>query len=887
MKTFLVSSLLLAALAVSSPAQKITSLTCEHLTDPLGINIVRPRLSWKIVSKERGVVQGAYQILVASSPELLAKDSGDVWDSGKVAGDATVLVDYAGRQLASRAEYCWKVRSWIGGAPTKWSEPAKWSMGLLEAVDWKARWIGSPTTNMVEAAPMLRKEFSVEKKIRRATVYVCGLGYHELSLNGKKVGDHELDPKNTRFDKRALYVTHDVTKQVSRGANAIGVMLGNGWLNYHNKNAWDFDTAPWRAKPELLLQLEVDFADGTTQIIASDATWKYATGPIVFDAMLAGETYDARLEKNGWDKPGYDDSKWVAAKLVDGPAGVLAAQMIPPVRVIQTIKPVKMTQPKPGVFLFDFGQNIAGTFQIKAKGPAGTDIKIETAELLTKDGTLNPSNINTFSKSYPFQTDHYILKGRGTETWRPRFMYGGFQYAQITGYPGTPSKDSIVALVEHTDLPAAGSFKCSNDLLNGIQHATWWSYVNNFIAHPVDCPNRERNGWTGDAHLACETGLYNFDGAANYTQWMRDFRDEQKPGGELPGIIPTGGWGYKWGNGPAWDSAAILIPWAVYQFCGDRRILADQYPLMTRYVDYLTTRARNGIVDIGLGDWCPAKTKTPVNVTSTGYYAKDAQIVAQVARILGRNDDAQKYDGLFETIKSSFNHEFYKAAKATYSSNEQCAVSCALYQGLVEPANVAGVVSNLVENIDEHQNHLDCGILGTKYLLHALTDNGRADVAYSVATQTTAPSWGSWIRDGATTLWEGWDGSGTHNHIMFGDISAWFYETLAGIQPGSPGFKTIVIKPEPLGHLKNVEAWHESPYGRIASSWKRDANSFRLDVEIPANTTAKIYVPARDANSVTEGGRAIAGSKTVKFVAMENDRAIFEVGSGKYAFEAQ
>ncbi len=550
MKTFLrLPSVVLALFAIGSFAQSVDALRCEYLFNPAGLDVVKPRLSWQIKSDERGVMQTAYQILVASSADKLSDDAGNLWDSGKVASDRSIHVEYAGKPLASRVQCFWKVRIWHGGeTPTKWSRPAMWTMGLLNPADWKAKWIGSPTTNMVEAAPMLRKEFSVEKRIRRATAYVTGLGYYELSLNGKKVGDHELDPKNTRYDKRVLYVTYDVTKQLSRGKNALGVMLGNGWYNYHNKNAWDFDTAPWRAKPELLLQLEVEFTDGTVQQIVSDESWKYSTGPIIFDAMLAGEIYDARLERNGWNATGYDDSKWAAAKVVSAPEGKLTAQMIPPIRVTETIKPVKITPLKHGAYLVDFGQNLAGTFQIKAKGRAGTDIKIETAELLHTNGTLNADNIKSFSKSYPFQTDHYIMKGSGTETWRPRFMYGGFQYAQITGYPGELKPGNIVALVEHTDFVPAGTFKCSNELLNDIQHCTWWSYVNNFHGHPTDCPNRERNGWTGDAHLAAETGLYNFDAAANYTQWMRDFRDEQRPDGVLPGIIPTGGWGYKWGQ---------------------------------------------------------------------------------------------------------------------------------------------------------------------------------------------------------------------------------------------------------------------------------------------------------------------------------------------------
>lgn len=876
-----------AALSFSARALTVEALRCEHLSGPSGIDVAQPRLGWQIAADGRRVLQSAWQVLVASSAAKLAADEGDLWDSGRVPGDQSVLVDYAGKRLPSRAECFWKVRVWTGGeTPSRWSKPAKWTMGLLAPADWSAKWIGSPTTNRVEAAPLLRREFDVAKRVRRATAYVSGLGYFELSLNGRRVGDHELDPKNTRYDRRVLYVTHDVTDQVRRGRNALGVVLGNGWYNYHNKNAWDFDTAPWRAKPALLLQLEIEFTDGTTQTVVSDGSWKYATGPVVFDAMLAGETYDARLERPGWDKAGHDDAAWAAARVVAAPKGRVTAQMIPPIRALRTIKPVKMTEPKPGVFLFDFGQNMAGTFRLTVRGPAGADVKIETAELLNKDGSLNASNINTFSKSYPFQTYHYILKGRGTESWRPRFMYDGFQYAQVSGFPGRPSLASIEAIVEHTDLPPAGSFACANELLNRIQHCTWWSFVNNFHGHPTDCPNREKNGWTGDAHLAAETGLYNFDAAACYTQWLRDFRDEQQDDGSLPGIIPTGGWGYTWGNGPAWDSALVLIPWYVWQYRGDRRILEENYENMRRYVDYLTTRASNGIVKIGLGDWAPAHTKTPEAITSTGYYACDALIVSQVAALLGRKEDAAKYAALFASIRQAFNQAFFDPQTSKYGKGEQTALACALYQQLADPAHIPGVLSNLVADIEAKANHLDCGILGTKYLMHALTDNGRGDVAWTLATQPTSPGWGAMVLQGATTLWEQWNGGGTHNHIMFGDISAWFYRTLAGIRPdpAAPGFKRIIIAPQLLGDLKSASAWHDSPYGRIASSWKREKGLLTLSVTIPPNTTARIHLPAADASKVLEGGRSVAGSAGVTLISSRDGIAVFDVGSGSYSF---
>jgi alpha-L-rhamnosidase len=460
---------------------------------------------------------------------------------------------------------------------------------------------------------------------------------------------------------------------------------------------------------------------------------------------------------------------------------------------------------------------------------------------------------------------------------------------QVTGFPGKPAPANLRALAVHTDLESTGSFECSNAVLNDIQRCTRWSYVNNFHGHPTDCPQREKNGWTGDAHLAAEAGLYNFEPSASYTKWMRDFHDEQRPTGEVPGIVPTGGWGYKWGNGPAWDSAYVLIPWYLYQYRGDQRILTEHYDRLKLYVDYLTTRATNGIVKIGLGDWCPAKTKTPTEITSTGYYYADAVIVSKIATLLGKKEDSVRYAALATDIKKAFNRAFFNPQTKQYGAGSQTALSCALYQGLVEPQHIAAVTANLVADVTAQKGHLDCGILGTKYLLHALTDNNRADIAYTVASQTTAPSWGNWIKRGATTLWEDWEGKSSLNHIMFGDISAWFFGTLAGIRPdlAAPGFKKIIIRPTPVGDLKWARASHDSMRGRIVSDWKREREKFILDVTIPANTTATVFIPAKNAADVTEGGRPLDKATGVKFLRAEDDRIALAVESGEYRFTAK
>lgn len=877
----------------ATPSVKVEELRCEYFKNPLGIDAVSPRLSWQLEGTERGTLQTSYRVLVASSPELLATGRGDLWDTGQVKSDQSIQVAYGGTPLSSRQRCYWKVKVWDNhDRASAWSAPASWTIGLLKPDDWQAKWIGAPGPSK-GAAPLLRKNFTVGRNLVRATAYVTGLGFYELRLNGKRVGDHELDPGFTRYDRRVLYSTYDVTKQIRSGKNALGALLGNGWYNYTVRAAWDFDKAAWRDEPKLLCQLVLEFADGSTQIVATDATWKTAASPILSNDMLTGETYDAQKEIAGWDTGDFNDSAWANAALLTPPAGVVSAQMSPPIRVMQTLKPVKLTEPKPGVYVYDLGQNMAGIAEITVNAPAGTIVEMRYGETLNPDGTLNQEKIAVHTHQPGFQTDRYTTKEGGKQTWRPRFTYHGFQYVQVTGLPAKPQKDDLRGLVLHTGFESAGTFSCSNELLNKIQHNTRWSYISNFHHIPTDCPQREKNGWTGDAHLAAETGLFNFDTTASYAKWLQDIQDEQKPEGEIPGIVPTAGWGYAWGNGPAWDSAYPLIAWRLYEFSGDKRILERHYENFKRYVDYLTRRAENHIVSIGLGDWCPAKSQTPASITSTAYYYVDTVLLAKTAALLGKSEDNQNYTALAEAIRTAFNQQFFKPETALYGEGTQTALSCALYQNLTESEQRERVVQNLVSAVEAQNNHLDCGILGTKYLLHALTDNGRADVAYKVATQKTFPSWGHWIERGATSLWEQWDegtnGDLSRNHIMFGDISAWFYQTLGGIRPDSdrPGFKHFTVRPSPLHDLTWAKATHESPYGTIAVSLQRNGDQLTLDVTVPANSTATIFVPALEKEAVTESGKAAEIAEGVRLVRREEAVAVYEVGSGQYSFRSR
>lgn len=872
----------------------VKQLRCEYLVSPLGLEITEPRLSWVLQSSDRGQVQTACQVLVASSAEFLKQNRGDLWDSGKVPSEQTTHVPYVGKPLGSRQSCFWKVRVWDrDDKPSGYSDTASWEMGLLNPADWQAQWIAQSTDVEGTTAPLFRREVNLHGKIRRARAYLCGLGYQELRINGSKVGDHLLDPGYTRYDKRMLYVTHDVTHLLKTGPNAIGVMLGNGWFNVQARTAWDFNKAPWRATPRMLLSLQIEFEDDRVITVGSDADWKASTGPIVFNSIYGGETHDARLEQPGWDQPGFNDSAWKPAQRVEAPDGKLVAQTMPSIKAGRVLSPVNVSEPKPGVYVFDFGENIAGFADLKLRGPAGTKVTMKYGERLTQDGLVDQQEIARhvlrFDTNQQFQTDTYILKGDGLERWQPRFVYHGFQYIEVTGLPARPARDSLRAVFIHSAVPVAGRFVCSNPLLNRIWQAANRAYLSNLQSIPTDCPHREKNGWTGDAHIAAEMAIFNYMPAPVYSKWIDDLADEQRPSGELPGIVPTAGWGYKWGNGPAWDSAFLLIPHYLHEYYEDTRILRDHFEGMKRYVDYLTTRATNGIVTIGLGDWAPFKTKTPVGVTSTGYYYRDALIVSRAASLLGRDDDARHYAGLAGEIKAAFNRDFYQSSSGSYANSSQTALSCALYQGLVETENRARVVKNLIRAVEDNDGHIDTGILGAKYLLNVLSDNGRTDVAYRIASQRDLPGWGWWIEQGATTLWEQWDGRASRNHIMFGDISAWFYKALAGINPDPafPGFKHIFITPNPVGDLTFARAEHDSIRGRIVSDWKSSKGQFRLRVVIPPGATATVSVPARHAASVREGRGPATKARGVTFMHHENGRAVYEVKSGEYAFASE
>lgn len=872
-------------------------LRCEYLENPLGIDAAPPHLSWIVTGEGRDRRQTAYQIIVARSEAEIRAGHGEVWDSGKIVSAETSQISYVGPALASAARAWWAVRVWDeNDQPSTWSVPAFWETGLLDSPEWHAQWIARAPFAGVQSElparpPLLRRAFRLGRAVKRARAYVCGLGYFELSINGQRIGDHLLDPGYTRYDRRLLYVTHDVTAAVQRGDNALGVMLGNGWFNVETKAAWNFDQAPWRATPRVRLELRIEFDDGTATTIVSDETWRTADGPITYSGIYGGEGYDARLEQKGWDSPGFDDRLWSPALVVDAPKGKIVAQAMHPIRLDRTIKPVAVSEPAPGVFVFDTGQNLTGNAELSLAAPAGTKVTMVYSEKLDKEGRADQSEIalhvRRFGAQQRFQSDDYTFKGEGLERWHSRFTYHGFRYIEVTGAPGKLTADNLAIRFFHSDVPLVGEFECSNPTLNRIWQNGRWSYLSNLFGIPTDCPHREKNGWTGDAHIACEQGLFYADGITVYQKWVHDLADEQFITGALPGIVPTNGqWGYAFGSGPAWDSAFLIVPWHLYEYYGDDSLLRTNYDGYKKYVDYLTSRARDGILKIGLGDWSPWKTKTPEDVTDTGYYYRDTRIVATIAHWLGKEGDAKKYDALAESIKSAFNRKFYDGAKASFSIGSQTALGCALYQGLADPASEPRIVDSLVATIGGNGNHLDFGLLGSKYVLNALSAHGRTDVAYAVAAQKTQPSWGWWVEQGATTLWEEWTPKASNNHTFLGDVNAWMMKNLAGIQPdpAAPGFRRMIIAPNPVGDLTSAKAHYDSIRGRIASEWTLKNGVFELRLTIPANCRATVYLPAQQSAIITEGGRSLDAASAVQMISRADSRAVVSVGSGDYVF---
>ncbi len=866
-------------------------LKTEYLENPIGIDTKSPRFSWQIITNEPGVLQQAYQIIVGTDSLKVENGQGDVWNSGEIQS-GTIPAVYAGNEIQPFIRYFWKVRIQVeDGSWLDYSKIARFETGMMDQNNWKGAWISDSYDYNIKPAPYFRHEFDITKKIKSARAYIAVAGLYELFLNGKKIGNHRLDPMYTRFDRRTLYVTYDVTNSLSEGENAVGVILGNGWYNHQSTAVWYFDKAPWRARPKFCMDVRITFEDGSEEIVSTNQNWKTSLSPIIFNSIYTAEHYDARLEQTGWNTPGFNDEKWNGAMLTNAPSRQITAQVLHPIRNVKEIPAKTVTKFSDKNYVADFGQNMAGVTKLKIKGEKGTTIQLKHGERLYENGHVDLSNIDVHYRptddSDPFQTDIVILSGNDDE-FMPKFNYKGFQYVEVTSdKPINFSEENLTAYFMHSDVPPVGEIISSNEVLNKTWKAANASYLSNFFGYPTDCPQREKNGWTGDAQINIETGLYNFDAITIYEKWMADHRDEQQPNGVLPAIVPTDGWGYTWANGPDWTSTIAIIPWNIYLFYGDTKILEENYENIKRYVDHIDETYPSGITDWGLGDWVPVKSKAPKEFTSTAYYFVDATILAKAAKILGKQKDSEKYFALAEKIKNAVNAKYLNRESGIYGSGLQTELSFPLQWNFVPDDMRQKVAFNLAERVIADNKHIDVGLLGTKAILNALSENGYANLAYEVASQETFPSWGWWIVNGATTFYENWPLDASRdismNHIMFGEIDAWYYKALGGIFPNeeNPGFKNVILKPNFVNGLDHFEAKHEGPYGEIVSSWKKSEDEINYRISIPANSTASLYL---EGETVLENDKNLKDNKYIQNFKQEEGKWKIILQSGNYNF---
>jgi alpha-L-rhamnosidase len=877
-----VAGLAVAALMALAPAGLPGSLTpvalhCDGMTDPLGIDSAPPRLSWQLRGDgRRGLRQRAWQILVSSSAEILSRDLGDVWDSGRVESDEQLHVPYGGRALRSSEQVFWKLKVWDGeNHASVWSAPATWTMGIVEPGGWQARWITDP--DLVRPGPnprangtlLLRRPFAVRAGLRRALASVCGLGHYEMTVNGARVGTGLLTPGWTAYDKTCLYDTHDLTPSLRAGDNAVGMVLGSGMYSVQPGRYVKFTSA---FRPlEAIAQIRLEYADGTVGVVGTDRQWRVAQGPIVFSNVYGGEDYDARLEPRGWDEPGFDDSAWTAPAVVEAPARQLrgASYASPPFRVYETLAPVTVRELRPGVAVYDFGQNASMMPRLRVRGPAGATVKMIPAELLKADGSVDRGSSGGGEAWWS-----YTLAGRPEgESWFPRFFYHGSRYLQVErsapqgGAP--PQVESLESVVVHSDSPPAGEFACSSDLFNRIRTLVRWAQRSN-LAHVItDCPHRERLGWLEQYHLNGPSLRYETDLARLYAKTFADMADAQRPEGLVPDIAPeyvVFDGGFR--DSPEWGSAIVLAAWQHYVWTGDDTPLRRNYDAMKRYVAYLAGRAEGDVVDHGLGDWYDLGPKppgpsqlTPIALTASAIYFEDNQALTKIAASLGREDDVRRYTEAAGRIKAAFNRRFFDSARSIYATGSQTAQAIPLVLGLVPEEHRARVLEALVRDVRAHGDGTTAGDVGYRYVLRALAEGGRSDVIFDMNHQSERPGYGYQLAKGATSLTEAWDANprSSQNHFMLGQIIEWFYGDLAGLapDPAFPGFKRARIHPQPVPGITWARASHESPRGRMSVAWRWDGATFSLDMELPPNTSAEVRMPGRGARRVfvIESGR--------------------------------
>ncbi len=906
MKILFLFTFLLPTLALAqSNAPK--NLRCEHETQPLGLDERQPRLSWQSSATNRGARQTAYQVLVASDEKALAQHRGDVWDSGKITSDQSVFVDYAGKALEPRKPYFWKVKTWDEtGKASAWSAPDSWEMALLDKAQWKADWIGmAGAVGKPPRSVQARKAFTLTQKPVRARAYVTGLGSYVLKLNGKKVGNDYLTPGWTDYLKKVFYQTYDLSDEVTVGENTLDAWLGNAW--WSSGLGWSGGFAYSDGPLRVLCQVVLDFADGSSQLIVSDGSWKIRFSPVTYDHLYHGEHYDARLEA----KPGFDATDgWIAATVLNNASNAttlfgevdsvnvkqeaarfstadlqVVAQRGPAIRQTEIRRLASVSEPKPGHFVFDFGQNFAGITRLKlSKTRYGQKITLRYAEILHPDGTVAQENLRSAEV-----TDHYVCKGSGKEEWEPQFLYHGFRYVEVTGLTEQPTTQTLTGLVLHTDTPATGQFACSNELLNRIYQNCRWTLRSNSMSVPTDCPQRdERLGWMGDAQIFAPTGAYlmNIDGF--FGKWVDDIADSQHSSGYVydvnPKMVVPGV------SKPAWGDAVTVVPWTLYQFYGDKRVLERNYEPMRRWVEYMngdsTTRA-NGLYHFsdgkgwyGYGDWVPVNA-SPSKPIGGAYQVHSNQILAKTAALLGKADDANKYAAAAKGYAERYNALYFDEKELNYEGKTQAANLMPLSLGVVPDAMKAQVAKNVADDVKTLDGHLSTGFIASQMLLPRLSDYGHHDLAYQVATQKTYPGWGYMAENGATTMWELWnsdkekpEGMNSRNHFSYGSVVEWYFGYLAGIRPdpAGPGFKKFILAPQPVGDLSFVKSSYQTPYGEVVSGWDKSGFGLVLNVTIPPNSEARVVLPMAAGQAAKLDGKAVKGKEMT-------------LGAGSYRFE--
>jgi len=864
-------------------------LTCERVRSPLGVDEARPVFGWVPVAGRPDENQRAYQVLVASAPELLIPAVADLWDSGPIGSDLVNGVRYDGRPLVSRQQCWWTVRLWDkDGDAGPVAPPATFEVGLVQTSDWVARWIGGDGPG---AAPLLRRDFTLPEGVVRARAYVTGVGHYELRLNGAKVGDRVLDPATTTYghdpglrdadrqparirSPRVLYAVHDVTEQLESGANTVGLVLGHGWYS-SAENRPEGLRRPWGDRPRGLVQIEVALADGRTQVVASDATWGQGPGPITYDDPIHGEHHDARLEPTGWDTSAFDDALWRPAAILDPPGGALRSQVMAPVRVIETRSPERIEGLRDGVQIIDFGQHVSGWTRITVSGPAGGQVVLRHAGQMGEDGELDDS-ANMAEHSPARQTDTYTLGG-GPATWEPRFTLHGFRYVEVTTTGGA-HVDEVEARVVHSDVGPGGTFSSASALLNQIDQNVRWTYRASFQGVPQDAADRgERVGWLGDPGWIIEDFLYCFDTLAYWSKWLDDIRDTQLPDGSVPIATPIH-WrgrtgmdflpGFPYAKWPDFSAATYaVIAWHLYSYYGDRSILEQHYDGLRAALDWTSSLEEQGIVGAGFGDHMeplpdgscsPLAELTPIALTSTAWYYATADIVARAAHVLGDAVGEETARSRAEAIRSTFNRTFFDADAGRYADGSQTAQALPLWLGLVPDEHRDAVGRNLLERIDRDGGHLVTGTMGTPALEQVLADLGAPEVMLQIATWEDFPGWGFQVAQGATTVWETWGHAATkypsssRNMKLLAAISKFLYKDVAGISPLAPGWRRVLVKPCLTHHLDHAAARLETPRGEAAIAWRRRGETLTVDVTVPATSTAEVVLPLPAADGVVE-----------------------------------